>query len=130
MRMVETAATIEIEPEPERLAPGALVGDYEVERFLGAGAIGQVYAGKHPVIGKRVAIKVLRREMSAEPDAAIRFIREARAANQVAHANVIDIFAFGTLPDGRLYLVMDLVDGQSLRAIIRDGTLELAGALA
>src|SRR5678816_920574 len=123
MRMVETAATIEV--EPERLAPGALVGDYEVERFIGAGAMGQVYAGSHPVIGKRVAIKVLRRELASSPEAVERFTREARAVNQVEHENVVDVFAMGRLDDGRLYLVMDLVEGRSLRAHLVDGPLAL-----
>ena len=111
--------------ESERLAPGAAVGDYVVERFLGAGAMGEVYAGRHPVIGKRVAIKVLKRELAASAEAAERFTREARAVNQIEHPNVIDVFAFGRLDDGRLYLVMDLVEGQSLRAALVDGPLEL-----
>ena len=104
--------------------PGATAGDYVVERFLGAGAMGEVYAGRHPVIGKRVAIKVLRRELAASAEAAERFVREARAVNQIDHPNVIDVFAFGRLDDGRLYLVMDLVDGESLRARLADGPLD------
>ncbi|HTL37983.1 MAG TPA: serine/threonine-protein kinase [Kofleriaceae bacterium] len=114
----------------EQLAAGAKVGDYVVERFIGAGAMGEVYAGKHPVIGKRVAIKVLRHELAASAEAAERFIREARAVNQVDHDNVVDVFAFGRLDDGRLYLVMDLVEGRSLRAHLVDGPLPLDRALA
>jgi serine/threonine protein kinase len=112
------------------LAAGAAVGDYVVERFLGAGAMGEVYAGTHPVIGKRVAIKVLRLELAASAEAAERFIREARAVNQIDHENVVDVFAFGRLEDGRLYLVMDLVDGSSLRARLVDGALPVGTALA
>src|SRR5690349_1637612 len=114
----------------EQLAPGTKVGDYVVERFIGAGAMGEVYAGKHPVIGKRVAIKVLRHDLAASAEAAERFIREARAANQIEHDNVVDVFAFGRLDDGRLYLVMDLVEGKSLRAALVDGPLPLGNALA
>src|SRR5262245_35283372 len=113
----------------ERLGPGAKVGEYVVDRYIGAGAMGEVYAGTHPLIGKRVAIKVLRRELTTSPEAAERFIREARAVNQVDHPNVIDVFAFGRLDDGRLYLVMDLVDGRSLRATLEDGPLDVATAL-
>jgi tRNA A-37 threonylcarbamoyl transferase component Bud32 len=115
--------------DDEQLAAGATVGDYVVERFLGAGAMGEVYAGKHPVIGKRVAIKVLRHELAASAEAAERFIREARAVNQVDHENVVDVFAFGRLEDGRLYLVMDLVDGASLRAKLVNGPLPLEEAI-
>ncbi len=103
-------------PPAERLAAGAAAGDYVIERFLGAGAMGDVYAGRHPVIHKRVAIKVLKRELAASPESAERFVREAQAVNQIDHENVVDIFGFGRLDDGRHYLAMALIDGVSLRA--------------
>ncbi|MEO8844237.1 MAG: serine/threonine-protein kinase [Kofleriaceae bacterium] len=113
-----------------RLPEGTVVGEYMLDRFLGAGAMGEVYGGHHPVIGKKVAIKVLRRELASSEEAAERFTREARAVNQVDHPNVIDVFAYGRLDDGRLYLVMDLVAGESLRARLVDGALEVTDALA
>jgi serine/threonine-protein kinase len=113
----------------ERLAAGHACGDYVVETFLGTGAMGEVYAGRHPVIGKRVAIKVLRRDAGSS-EAAERLVREARATSQIDHPNVIDIFALGRLADGRLYLVMDLVDGRSLRQLLADGPLAPDRALA
>jgi serine/threonine protein kinase len=113
-----------------RLPPGTIVGEYVLDKFLGAGAMGEVYGGHHPVIGKKVAIKVLRRELATSEEAAERFTREARAVNQVDHPNVIDVFAYGRLDDGRLYLVMDLVAGESLRARLVDGALEVTDALA
>ncbi|CAN5438726.1 hypothetical protein BH11MYX1_BH11MYX1_07410 [soil metagenome] len=111
------------------LAPGTPVGEYVLDHFLGAGAMGEVYAGHHPVIGKKVAIKVLRHELASSGEAAERFTREARAVNQVDHPNVIDTFAYGRLGDGRLYLVMALVVGESLRARLRDGALDIVEAL-
>jgi tRNA A-37 threonylcarbamoyl transferase component Bud32 len=105
----------------ERLAAGARAGDYEVVEFLGAGAMGDVYAGVNEVIGKKVAIKVIKRKLAASAEAATRFLREARAANQVDHPNVVDVFALGRLPDGRLYLVMDLLDGAPLSARLKGG---------
>jgi predicted Ser/Thr protein kinase len=111
----------------DRIAPGTAVGEYVLDEFIGAGAMGQVYAGHHPVIGKKVAIKVL---LASTEEAAERFTREARAVNQVDHPNVIDVFAYGRLEDGRLYLVMDLVLGESLRARLKDGALELEDAIA
>ncbi|HEV7558860.1 MAG TPA: serine/threonine-protein kinase, partial [Kofleriaceae bacterium] len=68
-------------------------------------------------------------ELASTAEGAERFIREARAANQIDHPNVIDVFAFGRLDDGRLYLVMDLVDGNSLRQRITDGPIDIAAAL-
>ncbi|MBA3451506.1 MAG: serine/threonine protein kinase [Deltaproteobacteria bacterium] len=116
-------------PGGERLEHGASVGEYLVEGFLGAGAMGEVYAGIHPVIGKKVAIKILKREVGSSPDGAERFKREARAVNQIDHPNVIDIFSFGRIDDGRLYLVMDLVEGRSLRKALADGSLDVDTAL-
>jgi tRNA A-37 threonylcarbamoyl transferase component Bud32 len=96
---------------------GTTIGEYEVDRQVGAGAMGEVYAGRHAVIGKRVAIKLLRSDLTSSPEGAERFIREARAAVQIDHPNVIDVFGFGR-HDDRLYLVMDLVDGRSLRELV------------
>ncbi len=114
----------------DRLAAGARAGDYEIERFIGAGAMGDVYAARHPLIGKRAAVKVLKRHLASSPDAVERFLREARAVNQVGHAHVVDVFAVGRLDDGRLYLVMDLLEGESLGARVRRGRLDADDALA
>jgi serine/threonine-protein kinase len=112
---------------------GTTIGEYEVDRRVGAGAMGEVYAGRHPVIGKRVAIKLLRSDLTSSPEGAERFIREARAAVQIDHPNVIDVFGFGR-HDDRLYLVMDLVDGRSLRELVGkctvDRVIELLGPVA
>jgi tRNA A-37 threonylcarbamoyl transferase component Bud32 len=122
-------ASEEVRGVAHRLAAGTTVGEYVIDDALGAGAMGEVYAGHHPVIGKKVAIKVLRKELASSEEAAERFTREARAVNQVDHPNVIDVFAYGRLDDGRLYLVMDLVAGESLRARLADGALEVGDAL-
>src|SRR3954467_4969076 len=98
-----------------RIGPGTEVGGYVIDGELGHGGMGVVYAATHPVIGKRAAIKVLRAEMSRDPERVERFINEARAVNQIGHPNIVDIFAFGTLQDGRSYCVMDLLVGESLR---------------
>jgi serine/threonine-protein kinase len=126
-----SSPTSESVREPvQRIAAGTAVGEYLIDNLIGAGAMGEVYAGHHPVIGKKVAIKVLRKELASSEEAAERFTREARAVNQVDHPNVIDVFAYGRLGDGRLYLVMDLVAGESLRARLGDGALEVGDALA
>lgn len=93
------------------LADGTIVGEYRVEGKLGEGGFGVVFRGVHPVIGKTVAIKVLSRQCSSNPQMVSRFIAEARAVNQIRHRNIIDIFSFGQLPDGRQYYVMELLDG-------------------
>ncbi len=108
------------------LAPGDRAGEYVVERLIGEGGFGKVFAGVHPVIGKAVAIKVLHVRYSSDPDIVSRFVAEARAVNQIGHDGIIDIFAFGSLPDGRQYYVMELLEGQSLRELIQSrGRLDL-----
>src|SRR5256885_16169486 len=73
-----------------------------------------VYAGFQPKIGKKVAIKVLKPEMAADRSHVARLLTEATAVNAIGHRNVIDIFASGNLPDGRPYIVMEFLEGESL----------------
>ncbi|GMU60778.1 MAG: hypothetical protein AMXMBFR34_25410 [Myxococcaceae bacterium] len=97
---------------------GQLLGEYRVEQALSRGGMGVVYRGVQPVIGKRVAIKVLLADVADDPDVMHRLLEEARAVNAVRHPNIIDIFSFGTLPDGRHYFVMELLDGQPLNEVL------------
>jgi serine/threonine protein kinase len=90
--------------------------------------MGVVYSATHPLIGKRAAIKVLQPELSNNPAAVERFVMEARAVNQIGHPNIVDIFAFGALPDGSSYYVMDLLTGESLRRRLTRGPLHVAEA--
>jgi serine/threonine-protein kinase len=114
----------------QTLAPGARVGEYQVSGLLGQGGMGVVYSGVHPLLGRKVAIKVLNRQV-ANPDSAARFLQEARAASRLRHQNIVDVFAFGQMPDGHYYQVMELLEGESLRALLhRDGPLTLAQARA
>ncbi|WP_437286038.1 serine/threonine-protein kinase [Sorangium sp. So ce406] len=104
--------------DPE-LAPGTPVGEYRIEAKIGVGGFGTVYRAMHPVIGKAAAIKVLSRQCSANPQLVSRFVAEARAVNQIRHRNIIDIFSFGALEDGRHYYVMELLEGMTLDAYLR-----------
>ncbi|HSN27051.1 MAG TPA: protein kinase, partial [Kofleriaceae bacterium] len=95
---------------------GSDVGGYVVDGELGRGGMGVVYSATHPVIGKRAAIKVLKPSLSNNPATVERFLQEARSVNQIGHPNIVDIFDFGALEDGRHYYLMDLLEGESLRA--------------
>ncbi len=97
---------------------GTSVSGYLVKGRLGSGGMGIVYEGEQQTIGKRVAIKVLRPEVAENPDVVERLVAEARAVNQVGHRGIIDVFAFGELPDGRQCIVMEYLDGESLDAIL------------
>jgi serine/threonine protein kinase len=113
------------------LEPGQMVGEYRVERKIGEGGFGKVYAAVHPVIGKAAAVKILNPQLAKNPDLVGRFVDEARAVNQIRHRNIIDIFAFGTLPGGLHYFVMELLDGTPLDAYLRkNAPLDPAHALS
>jgi serine/threonine-protein kinase len=112
----------------ERGLLGMDVGGYTIDGELGRGGMGVVYAATHPMIGKRAAIKVLKPSLSKNPATVERFLQEARSVNQIGHPNIVDIFAFGSLPDGRRYLVMDLLEGESLRTRVKRGPLHVREA--
>src|SRR5262245_50219581 len=104
-------------PQPdEDLPAGSLAGEYRIEKKIGEGGMGSVYGARHPLIGKRAAIKVIRRELSTSQEAVDRFVLEAQSVNQIGHPNIVDVFGFGSLPDGRSFFVMEWLEGESLRA--------------
>ena len=105
---------------------GTTIGNYEIKSLLGACAMGQVFLGEHPHIGRKVAVKVLMASFSSNPEMADRFMSEAKAVNRFNHPNIIQVFDFGKLPDGRLYLIMEFLEGQELSAYMEErGTLSL-----
>ncbi len=113
------------------LAIGSFVGEYRIEALLGEGGMGTVYAAVHPVIGKKVAVKVLAAAVTQDRNAIERFVLEARSVNAIGHANIVDIFSFGQLPDHRHYFVMERLEGETLRARIdRLGPVSAVAALA
>ena len=97
---------------------GQFVGNYQVLRLIGSGAFGDVYFGRHPGIDKAVAIKVLDAEMAQNQEIVARFNAEARAVNMINHPNIVQVFDFGQLPDGRHYIVMEFLNGQDLTELI------------
>ncbi|MBM4777378.1 MAG: protein kinase [Archangiaceae bacterium] len=110
---------------------GSTVGEYQVVGKLGVGGMGIVYEGKHPVIGKRVAIKVLLPQLSSQSELVQRFLAEARAVNEIRHRGIVDIFSFGSLASGALYFVMEYLEGESLDKLIeRRGAIPVPEALA
>ncbi|MCY0999591.1 protein kinase [Myxococcus sp. MISCRS1] len=97
------------------------VNDFVIEERIGEGGMGVVYRAVHPLIGKQVAIKVLRAENVTQQQVE-RLLIEARSVNAIRHPGIIDIFGFGTLPDGRPYIIMELLRGQSLAALLQQNT--------
>src|SRR5262245_26752779 len=98
------------------------IGKYEIQALIGRGGFGTVYRAFDSTIGRAVAVKILPAGTDAEVIA--RFSREAAAAGNLHHSNIITIYDFGE-QEGQPYLVMELVEGEDLRTIIRSKSLPL-----
>lgn len=99
--------------------PVVIDGKYRLERLIAHGGMGSVYRAIHQQLERPVAIKILRAEFLADRVIAERFNREARAAAKLKHPNIVAIYDFGFLPNGGAYLVMELIEGRSLREELR-----------
>jgi serine/threonine protein kinase/tetratricopeptide (TPR) repeat protein len=102
--------------------PGARLGPYEILGPLGAGGMGEVYRARDTRLGRDVALKVLPEEVSSDGERLARFEREARTASSLSHPNIIAIYDVGR-SDGRAFIVMELAEGQTLRALLASGPL-------
>jgi serine/threonine-protein kinase len=102
---------------------GKQIGNYQIKAKLGEGGMGAVYLGEHPLIGKRVAVKVLLEELASKEDIVTRFFNEAKAVNDIGHQNIVDIVDFGKMKNevgaDIVYFIMEFLDGESLAARLR-----------
>lgn len=108
---------------------GKRLGDYQVMRKLGRGGMADVYAARHLSLGRDVALKVLRSDLARDKDYIERFRREARAAANLNHPNIVQVFDVGSV-DSLHYITQELIDGQNLREILdRDGVINVSDAV-
>ncbi len=107
--------------EPE-LPAGVVLGSWRVLRALGEGGMGRVYLAEHVVIGRRAAIKVLKRALAANATSVERFFDEARAVNSVHHEGIVDVTDL-FVTDGQPCIVMELLSGETLSSRIAVGAL-------
>ncbi len=106
-------ASLEL-PEGHLPVGSTIDGKYLLRRVLGVGGMGVVYAAQHSFTGRHCALKVLNKSHSNIPGYAERFLREARAAAEIGHQSVCDVYDAGEEPDGTLYLVLELLEGRDL----------------
>jgi len=129
-----------VTPRLFELSGSVLGGRYEVLEKLGEGGMATVYAGRRKGLSRRVAIKVLKRHLAADPHNVRRFLREARAASLIGHENIVDILDFGEPERLPVYFVMEFLEGQDLKALlaaqgalpwdrVRDIALQITAAL-
>ena len=113
------------EDDEPPLAPGTVLAErYRIHDLVGRGGMGAVYRAEHLALGNAVAVKVLRSSHGTHADIVRRFQREAVAASQIRHPGIVEVTDFGRTPDGRFYLAMELVEGETLgRRLARLGPL-------
>lgn len=114
----------------DEILPGTVLGDrYRIDALLGQGAMGKVYSAEHILLRKKLAIKILRGDRAQVPEVVARFEREAMAAANIEHPNIAGASDFGRLADGSVYLVLEYVQGASLRDEIQAGPFPLERSL-
>jgi serine/threonine-protein kinase len=113
-----------------RLPPGAELGHYRIDRLIGAGGMGAVYAAERlGGDGRRVALKVIGNEHTADPQTVARFQREGQVMSQTRHPNIVEVLEVGQA-EGRWYLAMELLEGTNLAdAIAAKGRFDIAEAV-
>jgi len=112
------------------LQAGRLFGNYRVVRLIGEGAFGEVYLAENPHLERRAAIKVLRPLLAQDAELVRRFFNEARAASAIRHPSIIDVFDAGETPEGAPYILMEFLEGASLKKRLKEvGRFSVAQAL-
>ena len=114
-------AAVGWDPSADALLGSVVDGRYEILRVIGEGGMGIVYEVRHRALGKRFALKALRKDLALDTEIAARFIQEARTAAAVSHPGLVEITDFGRLESGQVYFVMELLQGMSLAALLRTG---------
>ena len=117
---------VALEKTGDSLLGQVLAGKYRMDQRLNEGGMGAVYRGTHVLMDKTVAVKVLRPVLAADEKIVARFSREARAASRISHPHALSVTDFGESEDGVVFLVMEYLDGKTLKEIIReDGPMPL-----
>jgi len=102
---------------------GTTVGNYKVTRLLGEGGMGVVYQAEHPVIGRKVAIKLLHLSLAKDPEIVARFFNEARAIHTIRHENIVEIMDFGQTTEGQPYFIMEFLAGEAMNDRLTRGAI-------
>ncbi|MEJ7603500.1 MAG: serine/threonine-protein kinase [Kofleriaceae bacterium] len=109
--------------EPDPFVGKVIDGRYEIQVRVGEGGMGVVYKARQISIDRIIALKMLNQQMAGDPTWVQRFYNEAKACSRLQHPNTIRMFDFGQTSDGRLFMTMEFLDGQSLRAALSPGPL-------
>ncbi|HET9155692.1 MAG TPA: protein kinase, partial [Myxococcaceae bacterium] len=111
-----------------RLTTGSQLGAYEIKGFIGAGGMGEVYRARDGRLNRDVALKIVRTELSTDPEQLVRLQQEARLAAALSHANIVAVYDVG-VHDGIFYVVSELLEGETLRERLAAARVPLSTAL-
>jgi len=107
-----------------------ILEQFRLDRVIGAGGMGVVYEGWNDALSRRVAVKILHRDLVTNKDIVTRFHREAQIASQLDHPGIVRVILFGQLPDGNLYLVLEFLEGPTLaEALEKEGSFSTERAV-
>src|SRR5262245_23568995 len=108
---------------------GTTIGNYQITEQIGEGGMGKVYVALHPTLERKAVIKLLHPSLASNPEVVSRFFIEAKATTTIKHPCIVEIYDYGSLPDGAPYIVMEYLDGQTLSALLKSTGVGLAEAL-
>jgi serine/threonine-protein kinase len=129
--LLQADATVAMNAPADPLIGRTLDEKYLLDERLGTGGMGTVYRATHLLIDRPVAVKVLNPRYVEDEAAQVRFRREARAAGRLQHANAVTVTDFGSTSDGLVYIVMELLEGRTLRDVLaREAPLDVARAVS
>jgi eukaryotic-like serine/threonine-protein kinase len=111
------------------LSPGQAFGNYRILSRVGVGGMGMVFLAEHPHIGKRVALKIIHRDLAGHEEVVERFLNEARAVNHIGSDHIVQIHDFGQTEGGEHFFIMEYLDGRTLAQALDGGPLEVGRAL-
>lgn len=114
---------------PDLAEIAEMLDGYRITALLGRGGMGAVYRGVQISLEREVAIKILPPELGGDPEFQARFKREAKSMARLNHPSIVQIYDFGETTAGYYYLVMEYVDGSDLHRMIREGLIDVTGAL-
>ncbi len=97
---------------------GQTIGSYRILNKIGTGGMGAVYLAEHPLIGKRVALKVIHRELAGNKEVVQRFFQEAKAVTRIGHEHIVEIHDFGVTPEGDHFYIMEYLEGKTLAQVL------------
>ena len=112
------------------IAAGQSIGNYRILNKIGTGGMGAVYLAEHPLIGKRVALKVIHRELASNREVVQRFFQEAKAVNKIGSEHIVEIHDFGVTPEGDHFYIMEFLEGRTLASVLHhDRVIDIVRSL-